>query len=38
MWQRRRDAALWLGLGVAAPYLGMLGYFVWQIARAVGIS
>jgi len=36
--ERWRDPALWLGLGVAAPYFGMLAYFVWQIARAIAIS
>jgi hypothetical protein len=37
LWQRRRDPALWLSVTVAAPYLGMLGYFIWQIVRALGI-
>jgi len=37
LWQRRRDPALWLGVSLAAPYFGMLGYFVWQIARTLGI-
>jgi len=35
--ERWRDPALWIGLGVATPYLGMLAYFVWQIARAIAI-
>lgn len=36
-WQHWRDPALWLSVGLAAPYLGALGYFVLQIARAVGL-
>ena len=37
-WQPLRDPALWLGIGVAAPYVGMLGYFVWRIGRALGVA
>jgi hypothetical protein len=36
-WHPLRDPALWLGVSVAAPYVGMLGYFLWQIGRALGI-
>jgi hypothetical protein len=32
---RWRDPVLWLGLSVAAAYLGLLSYFLWQIVLAV---
>jgi hypothetical protein len=35
---RKQDPALWLVLGLAAPYLGMLAYFIWQITHATGVS
>jgi hypothetical protein len=37
-WQPLHDPALWLGIGVAAPYVGMLAYFVWWIGRSLGIA
>jgi hypothetical protein len=36
-WQRARDPAFWLMVGVATPYAGILGYFTWQIAGAIGL-
>jgi hypothetical protein len=32
---RWRDSVLWLGLSEAAVYLGILGYFLWQLVLAM---